>query len=141
MLTGLQQEIDAHPELVGSSAKKRMEALNQDGSAQVESYVVKDDVVKIPKGDMMAMMSVGSLASVITWMRAEADATAMVFHEFFNAHEQFKVTDPMFRAMISGLAPGLITTDERDAILRLGERPISRAEEVFGRKLTMEDFE
>ena len=141
MLDGLQEEINAHSEFEGWSRRLIKEALNKDDTAQVETWEVNNDIIKIPKGDMMAMISLSNLAVVLTWMKAEGDATALVFHEFYKAHDQFKVNDPMFRQLISGLeSGGMISDEEKTSILRLGERKISRAEELFGRKLTMEDF-
>ena len=142
MLEGLQAEINAHAEFTGASNRIIMQVLNTDGTAQTESWAVNDTEIKIPKGDIMAMLSLESLGAVLTWMRAENDVTALVFHEFYLAHERFKVTDQMFRTLISGLETGgLITTTEKDAVLRLGERKISRAEELFERKLELTDFE
>jgi hypothetical protein len=143
MLSGLQEEIDRHPELTGAASNIIMDRLNRDGTASVETWVVSSEPCKVPKGDIMAAIALsGNLANVIRWMRAEADDLALMFHTFFDAHEEFKTSDPVFRHLISGLqASSLISTFERDTILKLGERKISRAEELFGRKITMEDFE
>ena len=142
MLEGLQEEIDKHPEFIGASNRIIMNSLNEDDTAETESWDVNTVEVKVPKGDIMAMLSMNSLGNVLTWMRAESDTTALIFHEFYLAHERFKVTDTMFRSLVSNLETnGLITSDEKDNVLKLGERKISRAEELFGRKLTMEDFE
>jgi hypothetical protein len=70
-----------------------------------------------PKGDLMAMLSITSMSNVITWMRAEADANAIVFHEYFKAHERFKVKDPVFLGLIDLLySLGHITKNEKDTI-------------------------
>ena len=82
-----------------------------------------------------------SASAVISWMRAEADNNALAFHEFYTSHDQFKTSDPVFRSMVTLLnSINKITTDEKTALLRLGERKQSRAEELFGRKITIEDF-
>jgi len=47
MLTGLQTEIDAHPELIGASKEVIINALNTDGTAQTESWAVRDDVLNM----------------------------------------------------------------------------------------------
>jgi len=79
-----------------------------------------DTSLKVPKGDIMAMLSVDSLAAVIGWMRAEADNYALAFHEYFKAHDQFKVKDPVFVQFIALLESlGHITETEKDAILAL----------------------
>jgi len=80
-----------------------------------------DASLKVPKGDIMAMLSVGSLAAVIGWMRAEADNYALAFHEYFKAHDQFKVADPVFISLINMLYQlDLITEAEKDAVIGLG---------------------
>lgn len=141
MLEGLQTEIDAHPELNGASKEIIINALNADGTAQTETWAVRDDILKVPKGDMLALMSASSIANIIRWMRAEADDNALAFHELYISHDQFTVTNPVFRAFIGLLhSLGKITADEQTAILRLGERKISRAEELWDRLLTVEDF-
>lgn len=142
MLTGLQTEIDAHQELTGASKEIIINTLNADDTAQTETWTVRDDIIKVPKGDMLALMSASSIANIIRWMRAEADDNALAFHELYISHDQFTVTNLVFRAFIGLLhSLGKITADEQTAILRLGERKISRAEELWGRFLTVEDFE
>lgn len=77
----------------------------------------KDLNLKIPKGDLMAMISVDSLANIINWMRAEGDKYAMTFNEYFKGSGQFKVHDPVFLAYMDILhSYGLITLAERDAL-------------------------
>jgi hypothetical protein len=54
----------------------------------------------------------------------------------------FWVNDPTFRGLIDNLVSGgLIASDAGAAVKRLGERQISRAEELFGRKIGEGDFE
>lgn len=141
MFEGLQTEIDAHPELTGASKEIIINALNADGTAQVESWAVRNNVLKVPKGDILALMGVPSIANVVKWMRAEADDNALAFHTLYDSHDQFIVTNSVFRAFVGLLhSLGKITAGEQTAILRLGERKISRAEELWSRFITAEDF-
>ena len=141
MLSGLQDEINNHPELQTASKDIIINALNADGTAQTETWAVMSETVKIPKGDILALMSATSISNIIRWMRAESDDNALAFHELYLSHDQFKVTDTVFRLFINLLESlAKITESERDAIMRLGERKISRAEELFNKKLTVEDF-
>lgn len=143
MLNGLQNEITLHSELNGASKEIIIDFLNKDGTAIVESWTNRnDETLKVPKGDMLALLSLESQVKLYDWLKAESDA-AKGFSLFFYSHDQFKTCDPVFRGTISLLNNPLfiITEAERDAILRLGERKISRAEELFGHKLTMEDFD
>ena len=82
------------------------------------SAAVKPDLtLKVPKGDIMAMLSVDSLAAVIEWMRAEADKYALAFHEYYLAHDQFRVKDAVFLGFIDLLfSLGHITESEKNAI-------------------------
>jgi len=142
MLSGLQEEIALHTEFTGASKDIIVNALNADGTAQTETWIVMDDVLKIPKGDILALLSFASQVALYDWMKAESNE-AKGFSLFYNSHDQFKVNDPVFRGTISLLNNPLsiITESERDAILRLGERKISRSEEIWNRLLTVEDFE
>ena len=142
MLTGLQEEIDAHAELTGASKEIIINALNADDTAQTETWAVRDDILKVPKGDMLALLSFASQVKLYDWLQAGSDY-AKGFSLFFYAHDQFKVTDAVFRGTISLLCDPLelITADEKNAILRLGERKISRAEELWGRLIVKGDFE
>jgi len=141
MLAGSQEEIALHQELNGASKDIIIMSLNTDGTSQTESYVVMDDVLKVPKGDILALLSFGSQVALYDWMKAESNE-AKGFSLFYNSHDQFRVANPVFRGTISLLNNPLtiITESECDAILRLGERKISRAEELFGRKIIEGDF-
>lgn len=142
MLSGLQEEINNHTELQTASKDIIINALNADGTAQTETWSVMSETVKIPKGDMLALMSATSIANVVKWMRAEADDNALAFHELYLSHDQFTVTNTVFRLFINLLASlEKITESERDAIMRLGERKISRAEELWNKKIEQGDFE
>ena len=140
MLSGLQEEIARYYELTGASPSLVMQRLNSDPASD-GSTVVAEDPRKTPKGDLLALLSPSSIANIIKWMRAEADDLALVFHEFYVAHDTFKTSDPVFRNLISMLeVSALITTEELAAILACGERPRTRSEELWGRAITEEDF-
>lgn len=141
MLENLQTEIDNHPEFLGASNKIIIETLNTNGSAEIESWVTDEKERLVPKGDMLALLSLSSQVKFYDWMNAESDA-AKGFSLFYNAHEHFKCNDPVFIGTMQLLYNPLaiITETELNLILRLGQRKISRAEELFGRKITIEDF-
>ena len=140
MIDGLQDEINAHSEFVGAGKKVIMAALNTDGTANVETWVTSTDTIKVPKGDMLAILSPASQLNLANFMASGTDS-AKVFNLFYNSHEQFKVTDSVFITMLNSLySAEIITESEKNAILRLGERSISRSEELFDRKITLGDF-
>jgi len=141
MLNGLQEEIAVHPEFVGASREIIINKLNtMPGSGG--AYIVMADTLKIPKGDILALLSFESQVKLYDWIKAESDY-AKGFSLFFYAHDQFKVSDPVFMGTITLLNNplDLITESERDAILRLGERLQTRSEELWGRAITNGDFE
>jgi len=141
ILQGLSEEISAHPEFVGASREIIINNLNtMPGSGG--AYVVMADTLKIPKGDILSLLSAESIANVIKWMRAEGDNNALVFHELYIAHDQSTVTNAVFRSFIELLAAiSKISEIEKGAILRLGERLQTRSEELFNRLITEKDFE
>jgi len=140
MLNGLAEEISAHPELMGASRDIIISTLNtMPGSGGI--YVVMADTLKIPKGDILALLCAESIANVIKWMRAEGDNNALAFHELYIAHDQFTVTNAVFRSFIELLAAlSKVSETEKEAILRLGERLQTRSEELFNRLITEKDF-
>lgn len=141
MLEGLQTEIDKYPTLIGASNEIKMRTINT-APAETEAWVVRDDDHKVPKGDMLALMSAASQVKLYDWMEANSDA-AKGFKLFYYSHDQFKTTDPVFRGTIQILRAyfNLITEAEETAVLRMGERLKTRAEEVFGRLIELGDFE
>jgi len=141
MDTNLTNEISSRPELVGASKQIIINKLNSE-PASVETWVTDDQERLVPKGDMLAKLSLSSQVKLYDWMKAESVDEAKAFTLFYNAHEHFKAQDPLFRGTIQQLCSvfNLITTDEMNAVLRMGERLQTRAEELVGHKLTEADF-
>jgi len=141
MLDGLQTEINRYPELIGASKRITCQKINSEPGL-VETWVVSSDICRVPKGDTLAMLSNASQVKLYDWLKAESNE-AKGFSLLFYAHDHFKTSDPVFRGTISLLHDplALITLAEKDAILRLGERLQTRAEELFGRDIVEEDFE
>ena len=137
----LQTEINNRQELTTASPAIIMQTLNNE-PAQVETWVTDTDERLIPKGDMLALLSLSSQVKLYDWMKAEATDAAKGFTLFYNSHEHFKCSDPVFIGTIQLLENplGLITETERDAVLRFGQRKLTRAEELVGHKLIVEDF-
>lgn len=142
MLEALQTEISSRADLAGASQKIVIRTLNSE-DADVETWVVSENDCKIPRGDMLALLSLASQVKLSDWMDVKSTDAAKGFVLFYTAHERFKTSDSTFRATISLLHDPLelITEAERDAILRFGERKKTRAEEIVGHLLTEEDFE
>ena len=141
MLDGLQTEINTYPTLVGASNKIKMQTINE-APAVTPAWIVMTEELKVPKGDMLALLSSASQVKLYDWITAASTAEAKGFNLFYTAHERFKVTDSVFRGTITLLHDplALITESEKNAILRLGERLKTRAEELFGRPIVEGDF-
>ena len=141
MDTNLSNEISTRPELAGASQQIIINKLNSENGS-VETWVVDDKERLVPKGDMLAKLSLASQVKLYDWMKGEAVDEAKAFTLFYNAHEHFKAQDPLFRGTIQQLCSvfNLITTDEMNAVLKMGERLQTRAEELVGHKLTESDF-
>jgi hypothetical protein len=144
MLNGLQTEIDAHPELTGASREIIMRVLNQDGSAQTETWEVKplsDGKITISKAALLTYLTATERKALRQLMASGTD-DGDDLKMLYEADDVFWVNDPTFRGLIESLtAGGMIGVDAANAVKRLGERQISRAEEVFGRKIGEGDFE
>lgn len=136
MLAGLQTEIDKHPDLAGASARIVMEKLNHPGSASTEELVKNENSRRLPKANLLAMLDNGNIQKLIDFME-----TQPVMKLLFDSASSFDPSHSKFVEMISTLeGASIISADEKTAILRIGERLKSRAEELFGRNITMEDF-
>lgn len=144
MLTGLQAEIDARPELNGASKNIIMSALNTDGSAQTEAWEaipLEDQKITISRLALLTYLSAEQRAGIRSMLADTSDA-AQDFKMLYEADNVYWVNSPTFRGMIDTLGVALsLPTETVTAIKRLGERSISRAEELFGRKITEGDFE
>ena len=137
MLEGLQEEISAHTEFVGASKQIIINALNEDGTAQVPASVTSDTPARLKKITFLSMLSSESTEKLITFMDSQP-----VFRLLFESGGAFDAAHPKFIEMIDLLADNsIISESEKTDVLRVGQRDLSRAEELFGRKITEEDFE
>jgi len=81
---------------------------------------VNEPVVKVPKGDLLAMISIDSIANIIKWMGSEGDNNAIAFKAFYDSHDQFKVQDPTFKSLMGLLySLALITEAEFQKLISL----------------------
>ena len=150
MLTGLQNEINNHSDLITASKEIVMQKLNADGSALVEAWAVIDffeTPIRLSKNTVKSTFLNMEQRKILREMVASADAPEASdeikdFADLYIGDDVFFVNHPMFRSLVDMLAGPLSLSDYAVVELkRLGERKISRAEELFGRKITAEDFE
>lgn len=123
----------ASPEVIVS-------ALNADGGALVETFVtipVETQHVNIHKAVLLSAMTAQERAALRAVLAADED-----FRMLYEAADEFTINHPTTIAMIDSLVSSIgLRQDAATAILRLGQRKLSRAEELIGRKITIEDVE
>lgn len=144
MLSGLQEEILLHPELAGASKEIVINTLNADGTANIETWETiphTEQKITISKAALLTHVTQSERKNMRALMSSGTDAGEDL-KMLYEADDVFWVNDPTFIGMIDSLAQaGIISVDAAYEIKRLGERSISRAEELFGRSITAEDFE
>lgn len=144
MLQGLQEEIDKHPELTGASKEIIISTLNTDGTAEVEAWDIiplDSQKISISKLKLLTYLTAEQRQGLRT-MLAGISEVEQDLAMLYNSDDTFWINDPFFRGMLRNIATAL-SMDEGivTEIKRLGERKISRAEELFGRKIQEGDFE
>ena len=144
MLEGLQTEIDAHQEFIGAEKRIIVDALNKDGSALAEAWAVipiTEQKIKLSKLAVLTYLTPTQRAGIRAMLADNSDA-AQDFKMLYEADNEFWINDATFRYMLDTLGVALsIDPTVITEIKRLGERKISRAEELFGRLITEGDFE
>ena len=138
---GLRGELARFP---GAGAKVVAAALNVDGTALTDTWVdisLEERKIDIHKADLLAMLTDAENGALITF-RESGSMAARVFDEFYRASGYFTVTHERMRRMLRSLhADGVIGADSLTSILRLGQRLLSRAEELIGRKIAVAEID
>jgi hypothetical protein len=142
--TTLKNERDTDPlglGLPGCGPEVLVQKLNADGSASVETWVVSDTPRTVPKSEVLALLSFDEIVAFKNWREAQADVYARASKELWDSFTSPDMAHPKMRQMVQLLRSlGIIQTDAgMTTILRLGERLKSRAEELIGRKITLEE--
>ena len=144
MLTGLQEEITSRVDLATASKERIMQLLNADGSALTETWAVipiADQKIKLSKLALLTYLTPTQRAGIRAMLAGTSDAE-QDFKMLYEADVEFWVNDLTFRYMLDTLGAALsIDAGVVTAIKRLGERKISKAEELFNRLITVVDFE
>lgn len=140
MLNGLKTEINSRPELAGASHEIIMAALNTPGTAENEVWITSPTpILKSINEIYTYYISDSTLAKLIIYLQQPENAVmALRLEKATHLDLATPLVINMFGIL---LANGVCTQAEHDALIRLGQIKKSRAEELFGRKLTLEDFE
>jgi hypothetical protein len=125
---------------IGSGHTFIEQELNKDGSSLDEKWeTISTDTqhINVHKAVLLAAMSPTERAGLRKALAADED-----FKMLYEAAEEFTINHPTTIAMINGLVAGIgLKSEVATGILRLGQRKISRAEELIGRKITQEEIE
>ena len=144
--TKLQDERNTDPlelGLPGCSAQILKTKLNAEGSASDGSTVVPDRAVDVTRNAIRKQLSVSAIANLRSWIDAGADNNALAAKDLWS--DSSNLVDLAFsqvRNLVTALGPDgydLWTADEVEAVLALGEVGKSRAQELIGRNLTLEE--
>lgn len=139
MLDGLQAEIENWPILSGAGHKIMMSVLNEPGSASVEAWITSPTPVLKSLNEIYTYyVSDETLGKLLTLLSQEGNEVLALR---LDKATHLDLTTPLVINLLGQLlSGGICTQSEHDALLRLGQIQKSRAEELFGRKLTLEDF-
>ena len=139
MLEGLQTEINKWYDLTGASPNLIMNALNAPGSAEIETWITNSEKVLVSINEIYTYyISDTTIANLISYLQQPGNEVIALRLD--------KATHlDMSSSLVINILYGLVTNEictqtEYDNLIRLGQIKQSRAEELFGRKLTKEDF-
>ena len=140
--TVLKTEIETDPlglKLIGAGNKKIAEILNTSGTASTETWVVSDTPVCVSKLKIFRDVSNEELAAFHDLMASDT-STGKALSVLLNSADGLDMTYERTRSMIIDLAAnGIISEETKTNLLRMGEVLQSRAEELFGQKITVDD--
>ena len=144
MLTGLQNEIENRQDLLTASRDEIIRALNADGTALVktcELIPLTEQKIKLSKLSLLTYLTPEQRYGLRAMLNNPSDA-AQDFKMLYEADNEFWVNDNTFQAMMDMLGAALsISPDVVAEIKQKGGRIISRAEELFSKKISAIDFE
>ena len=129
--------------LPGCSAQILKTKINAEGSCSDGSTVVPDRAVDVTRNTIRKQLSIGAIAGLRSWLDAGADNNAVAVQDLWQ--DSSNLVDLAFsqvRNLVTALGPGgydLWTSDEVEAVLALGEVGQSRAQELIGRNITLNE--
>jgi hypothetical protein len=123
----------------GAGASIIHEKINRDGSASVETWIVSPVPRSWDKGALLNLLSTTEAAALQDFLDgATQEGKALRFK--LSQANQVDMAHPINRETVAALAPAVISTATRDAMLRLGEVRQSRALELWGEAVSLEQI-
>lgn len=121
-----------------------MQTLNADGSAETETWETvpeAEETRHISRGLLLTYLTAAQRKGLRDLMASGTDDGEDV-KMLYEADKIYRANNAAFIGLIDSLAVALsIDSAVVSEIKKHGQRSISRAEEAFGRKITLEDFE
>ncbi len=139
--TALQIEIDSNPALTGAGVGVIFQRLNAEGSALVESWRVSPQPKPVGKEDFLAALTIAEAAALqdlIDSPTTEGKALKFKLSQS-NSIDMSRAGNRDFVTQLQQLT--VLTATTADALLRLGEVKASRAYELWGEAVTLEQIE
>lgn len=136
----LKNEIDGSPLLTGQGMdSKIMIMLNAEGSANVEAWVTSGMSKNVDKQAMLNLIPDAELVAFDTLLNSETtEAKAMKIR--FDPAATINMADERVRSDIDLLAvAGIISSNTKAILKRLGEVKASRSQELFNAQITESD--
>lgn len=142
-LVELNAEITLNPlgfAIFNTESFKIAEILNRAGTASSEIYIPSDQKVNITNSDFLLRLSSSSFTKVYDSVQASTNALTKGLYMLFNYCDGLDIAYPKARSVMDNLvAQGIIASSEAAEIKRLGEVLMSRSEELFNQKITVDD--
>ena len=129
--------------LIGGSNETIASILNTEGTASVENWITADTPKWISVFEFLVTLSAASIANIYDLIVSPTTTLGKVLRLIIKYGVSLDMTHDRIRTdLIEALVTALtITAAEGDALKRLGEVLQSRAEELFGVKITADDVE
>lgn len=139
MLSGLQEEINQHPNLVGASPQLVISKLNAPGSALTEALITNPERVLMSINEIYTYyICDATLANLISYLQQPGNEVIALR---MDKATHLDMSSLLVTTLLYQLLEDEVCTQmEYNTLIRLGQIKKSRAEELFDRKLTEEDF-
>ena len=128
--------------LPGCSTEILQSRLNAEGSSSTDTLVLPSRPVIRTKADILRQLSNDSIAAFRNWMDAEANADAVAIRELWDAYSQIDMSDSRVQQMAQSQGSdgyATWTDSEVDMVCALGKVGQSRAQELIGRNITLDE--
>ena len=128
--------------LPGCSAEILQSRLNAEGSSSVETFVLPDYQMMRPKSYILNQLSNTSIAAFRNWMNAGSTNDATATRELWDSFRHIDMSASRVQQMAQSQGPNNYANwsdSEVTAVCALGKVGQSRAQELIGRNITLNE--